>query len=77
MLEVLILTPERRLFQGRANSVIFPGEEGTFEVGPFHRPLVSRLLPGVIEVDQQVFPIRRGVMKVEKNTVVSIVETEP
>ncbi len=77
MLEVLILTPQRRLFRGRAQSVILPGEEGIFEIGPFHRPLMSRLLPGVIEVDQQTFSIRRGVVKVERDTVVSIVETEP
>lgn len=76
MLEVLILTPQQCLFRGPARQVILPGEQGIFEVGPFHRPLLSRLLPGVISVDHMAFPIRRGVVKVEKDTVISLVETE-
>ncbi len=75
-LEVLLLTPEKILFEGRAQRVILPGEEGTFEVGSFHRTLVSRLLPGVIVIDEHSFPIQRGVVKVEKNTVTSLSETD-
>ncbi len=76
MLDVVILTPQEVLFQGQAERVILPGESGTFEVGPFHRPLVSRLLPGLLIVDEQSVLIRRGVVKVEKNRVTSIVEVE-
>lgn len=76
MLDVTILTPEEVLFQGRASRVILPGEVGTFEVGPFHRPLVSRLLPGFLIVDDRSVLIRRGVVKVERDRVTSIVETE-
>ncbi len=76
MLDVVILTPQEVLFQGQASRVIFPGEEGTFEVGPFHRPIVSRLLPGLLIVDHQSVLIRRGVVKVDRNKVTSIVEVE-
>lgn len=76
MLDVTILTPQEVLFQGRAARVILPGEMGTFEVGQFHRPLVSRLLPGLLIVDDKSVPIRRGVVKVERDRVTSIVEIE-
>lgn len=76
MLDVTILTPQEVLFQGRASRVILPGEAGTFEVGPFHRPLVSRLLPGFLIVDDRSVLIRRGVVKVMGDRVTSIVETE-
>ena len=76
MLDVTILTPQEVLFQGRAVRVILPGEMGTFEVGQFHRPLVSRLLPGLLIVDDRSVLIRRGVVKVEKDRVTSIVELE-
>lgn len=76
MLDVMIASPQDLLFQGRARHVIFPGEQGVFEVCPFHRPLVSRLLPGLIVVDEQSFPIQRGVVKVEHDTVTAIVEPE-
>jgi F-type H+-transporting ATPase subunit epsilon len=73
-LDVLILTHQKILFKGQAQSVIFPGEEGMFEVGPFHRPLISRLLPGTIAVDRVGIPIQRGVAKVALNSVLAIVE---
>lgn len=74
MLEITILSPHDVLFSGRAQHVILPGEAGVFEVLPFHRPLVSRLLPGLILVDDQQIPIHRGVVKVERNTITAIVE---
>ena len=75
MLEVTLLTPQKIIFKGTAHRVIFPGEQGIFEVGPFHRPLFSRLLPGTLIVDDQAFPILRGVVKVDRDSVTSIVET--
>ena len=76
MLKVILITPEKILFEGTAHGVIFPGERGTFEVGPFHRTLVSRLVPGAIVIDQRTFSIQRGIVKVEKDTVTSLVETD-
>ena len=76
MLEITILSPHDLLFSGRAHHMILPGEQGVFEILPFHRPLVSRLLPGLILVDDQQFPIQRGVVKVERDTVTAIVEPE-
>ena len=74
MLEVTLLSPEKVIFKGTARRMIFPVEQGIFEVGDFHRPLFSRLLPGTLIVDDQAFPILRGVVKVDRNSVTSIVE---
>ena len=74
MIAVSILTSQKILFQGQASSIIFPGVEGTFEVLPFPRPLVSRLLSGLIWVDGQAISIRRGVVKVDSDTVIALVE---
>ena len=75
MLEVTVVTPQKVLFKGDASSVLFPGEAGTFEVLPFHRPIISRLLPGLVIVDRKTFAIRRGVAKVFNDTVTVLVET--
>ncbi len=75
-IEVTILSPEEILFRGQAHRVILPGEQGVFEVAPFHRGLVSRLLPGMIVIDDQYVPIRRGVMKVAHDVLTAIVEPE-
>ena len=73
-LDVTILGPDRPLYDGKAVHVTFPGEEGEFEVWPYHRPIVSRLLPGHVIIDTKSLPIKRGVVKVEQNRVLALVE---
>lgn len=73
-LEVVILTPERMIFEGKAKSLILPGEKGMFEVQPFHKKLLSRLVRGVVTLDGEALPIRRGVAKVGNNRVTVIIE---
>ncbi len=74
MLNVTIISPGRVIFEGQADSVILPGETGLFEVLPFHRPLLSRLIGGEVVVDGSSLPIRRGIAKVEADAVTAIVE---
>ena len=74
MLEVTLISPSKVVFKGQAKTVILPGEYGVFEVLLFHKPIMSRLLKGRIEVDGQSFPILRGVVKVQENQVTAIVE---
>jgi F-type H+-transporting ATPase subunit epsilon len=76
-LTVLIATPERVLYEGNAQSVVLPGEKGVFEVLPFHKRLLSRLLEGRVIVDGKSMQIRRGVAKVGENHVTVIVEDQP
>ncbi len=74
MLDVVIISPQRLLFNGRAQRVVLPGEQGVFEVWPFHKPLLSRLLPGRIIVDEQLISIARGVVRVDEHKVIAVVE---
>lgn len=74
LLNVKIVTPEKILFQGRADHVMLPGEGGVFEVLPFHKALLSRLLAGTIVVDDKLFPVMRGVVQVSLNQVTVIME---
>ena len=74
MLDVLVLGPEGALFEGKTRHIILPGEMGVFEVHSYHRPILTRLLSGRIVMDGQALPIRRGVVKVERNHVVALVE---
>ncbi len=75
MLDVTVVTPIRVLFEGKAESVIFPGECGVFEVLSYHKPLLSRLITGMLVIDKRHnFPIRRGVVGINQNKAVVIVE---
>ena len=74
MLHVLVISHAGVLFEGTAHQVIVPGEQGVFEIQPFHRPVVSRLLPGAVIVDGKTLAIRRGVVQTARNAVTAIVE---
>ena len=74
MLRVIVTSPERVLFDGAARRVVFPGEKGTFEVLPLHRPLISRLVGGVVEIDDAALRIVRGAMRVADDVVTAVVE---
>ncbi len=74
LLKVKVLSLHEAIFDGQAKSVIFPGEQGVFEVLPFHKRLISRLIAGQLFVDDQAFAIKRGVAQVNQNEVTVVVE---
>ncbi len=74
LLKVKVLSLHEAIFEGQAKSVIFPGEQGVFEVLPFHKRLISRLIAGQLFVDDQAFAIKRGVVQVNQNEVTVVVE---
>jgi F-type H+-transporting ATPase subunit epsilon len=74
LLDVSVLTPKEVIFEGTAKAVTLPGEEGVFEILPYHKSIVSRLVSGNLFIDNEKFFIKRGVMKLHNNKVVVIVE---
>ena len=74
LLDISVLNPRKVIFKGTANSVIVPGEYGVFEILPFHKPILSRLISGALHIDEQMIPLRRGVIRVLKNKVIIIIE---
>lgn len=73
-LNITIINPTEVVFKGEAKSVILPGELGVFEVLPYHKSFMTRLLKGQVEVDGRTFEIERGAVKVENNNVVVVLE---
>lgn len=74
LLDVMILNPQKVVFEGKVESVILPGEQGVFEVLPFHKRMLSRLITGILTVGNKNFYIRRGVAKINQNKVTVIIE---
>jgi len=74
MLDVILYTPEKVIFEGKAGHIIFPGEQGVFEALPYHRPLISRLVSGRLIIDEQVFHIRCGIAAIKRNKATIVVE---
>lgn len=74
LLDVTLLNPKEIIFEGSAKSVVVPGEGGVFEIMPFHKRILSRLLRGIILIDEKNFPVNRGIIKVNQGKVTIIVE---
>jgi F-type H+-transporting ATPase subunit epsilon len=74
LLDVMVLNPQKVIFEGKAESVILPGEQGVFEVLSFHKRMLSRLITGILTVGNKNFYIRRGVAKVDQNKLTIIIE---
>lgn len=45
-----LVSPERELFSGEADSVLVPGTDGQFEVQAGHSPVMSTLSPGMLVI---------------------------
>ena len=74
MLRVIVTSPERLLYEGPAHRVVFPGEQGVFEVLSMHRPVISRLVMGALEINDAIIPIQRGIVRVADDVVTAVVE---
>ncbi len=75
-----IITPEKRLFDGKVKLVQVPGAKGSFEVLKNHAPIISTLTQGTIKVitekDQQEFiEINSGIIEVKANSITILAVT--
>jgi F0F1-type ATP synthase epsilon subunit len=73
-LSVSVFNPKEVIFTGEAKSIVLPGEQGVFELLPFHKPILSRLISGTVFIDGQSIPILRGVVKAVYDKVTIIIE---
>ncbi len=73
-----ILTPDKKVFEGEVNSVSLPGTMGSFEILNHHAPLISTLEDGKLTVrtsgKEEVFLIQGGVVEVLNNNVMVLAE---
>jgi F-type H+-transporting ATPase subunit epsilon len=69
-----IITPEKRLFDGKVKLVKVPGASGSFEILNNHAPIISTLTKGTIKVitetDKKEFiDIDSGIVEVKANII--------
>ncbi len=73
-----ILTPDKKVYEGEANSVTLPGTMGSFEILNHHAPIISTLEDGKLIVrnagKEEVFLINGGVVEASNNKVVVLAE---
>jgi F-type H+-transporting ATPase subunit epsilon len=73
-----ILTPDKKVYEGEANSVTLPGTLGQFEILNNHAPIISTLEDGKLIVrnpgKEETFFIQGGVVECVNNVVTVLAE---
>ena len=74
-----ILTPDRRVLQTQADSVVVPAADGELGILAHHAPLLAQLKEGEIRLrtgnDTQFFAVSGGFVEVQNNHVMVMAET--
>jgi len=78
-MQVEIVTPDRKIFEGEAEGVQLPGTEGSFEVLNNHAPIIATLGKGKVRVrtgkDAQFFTVDGGLVELMDNRVIILAES--
>jgi F-type H+-transporting ATPase subunit epsilon len=75
-----IITPEKRLYEGKVKLVQVPGAKGSFEVLKNHAPIISTLTRGKIKViaeddSKEFIEINSGIIEVKANVITILAVT--
>lgn len=78
-MQIEILTPEKKVYEGDVSIATFPGTDGSFQVLDNHAPLISLLSEGVVEYktksgSRETVKITGGVVEVLRNKVILLAD---
>ena len=80
-LHVDVVSAETSIFEGQAEFVTLPGEEGELGIFPQHTPLLTRIKPGAVRIklpgrDEEEFVfVAGGILEVQPNRVTVLADT--
>ena len=79
-MQLEIITPDKRVYEGEVKLVKVPGSKGSFEILRNHAPIISTLNEGKIKVVDQsdeisYFDIGGGIIEVRHNHIIILVES--
>ena len=77
---LVIITPDKMVFEGEVNLVQVPGSKGAFTILKNHAPIISTLEEGKITVKEKSgklhqFNVSGGVIENLKNKIIILVES--
>lgn len=75
-----IITPDKKVFEGKVKLIQVPGSKGAFEILKNHAPIISTLEKGTIRVigtngNESQFEITGGVIENKGNKIIVLVES--
>jgi F-type H+-transporting ATPase subunit epsilon len=80
-IHVDVVSAEELIFDGEAEFVVLPGEQGELGIYPRHTPLITRIKPGSVrikipgQVEEVLVFVNGGVLEVQPNAVTVLADT--
>ena len=80
-IRVDVVSAEESIFEGEAEFVALPGEQGELGIYPRHTPLITRIKPGTVRIkiagqaEEEVVFVNGGVLEVQPNCVTVLADT--
>lgn len=80
-IHVDVVSAEESIFEGEAEFVALPGEQGELGIYPRHTPLITRIKPGTVRIkiagqaEEVVVFVNGGVLEVQPNAVTVLADT--
>jgi F-type H+-transporting ATPase subunit epsilon len=80
LMTIDIVTPEKRIFEGKIKELTAPGTDGEFGILPEHAPFATALEPGVVTLvkengERDMLAVSGGYIEVTRDKVVLLVES--
>ncbi|MGI4813345.1 MAG: F0F1 ATP synthase subunit epsilon [Janthinobacterium lividum] len=79
-IKVDVVSAEAQIFSGQARFVALPGEAGELGILPGHTPLITRIRPGAVRIEQEngdeefVF-VAGGILEIQPGSVTVLADT--
>lgn len=79
-MDLEIITPDKKIFEGKVSLVKLPGSKGSFEILKNHAPIISTLEKGTIMIEdeageRQYFKVNGGVVENMSNKIIVLIES--
>jgi F-type H+-transporting ATPase subunit epsilon len=74
-LHVDVVSAEESIFSGEAKFVALPGELGELGIYPRHTPLITRIKPGAVRIQEEFVFVAGGILEVQPGTVTVLADT--
>ena len=78
-IQVDVVSAEAEVFSGQAEFVSLPGESGELGILPGHTPLITRIKPGAVRIqngqNEELVFVAGGILEVQPNRVTVLADT--
>ena len=78
-IQVDVVSAEAEVFSGQADFVALPGESGELGILPGHMPLITRIKPGTVRIQngnhEELVFVAGGILEVQPNLITILADT--